>query len=139
MDLPPLLNLESQGEYREHYIRTLVNGPPVITPDGVIVDFYEDKFDYAFWGRSSSWQKQKDIFSWERARHMDWIRPLLTDPNSDMRRERGNDYRDFRLVLYYPDPYIVVTKCVKAGRETFKNAHPCSCARLTEKHKLPRW
>lgn len=139
MELPPLLILESEEEYREHYIRTLANGPAVITPDGIQVDFYEDKFDYVFWGRSSSWQKKKDRFAPERAQRMDWIRPLLVDPNADIRRESGSDYRNYRLILYYPDPYMVVTKAVRRGRETFMNAYPCSRERLNEKSKFPKW
>jgi hypothetical protein len=139
MDLPPLLNLGSKEEYREHYLRTLVDGPPVITPDGVKIIFYAEKFDYLFSGYSSKWLTKKDTFDIERAKRMDWIRALLESNQVDTRAEIMSAWETRRNVIDYQNCYMIVTKPIRTGVEVIKTAFPCTQAKAAEVRARPRW
>jgi hypothetical protein len=139
MDLPPLLILETEEEYREHYVRTLVNGPPVTTPDGVRVLFYESTFQHAFYGYSSRWLETKDMFDRNRAQRMDWIRPVLTDQHSECYVEQVSVTRLHRLVLCPQGKYLVVTELLPRGQEKFITAFGCGPDKIARVRCMPRW
>lgn len=138
MQLPPPLQLESEEEYRQHYLDTLVNGDPVITPDGTRIEFFEDRWKHAFYQSSDKWKDDKDVFSWSRAKRMDWIRALLTDQTVDVFKESGlRGYN--RLFLYRSESYLVITKEKRQGLDVFVTAYVCSSGKMNKILKLERW
>lgn len=140
MDLPPLLNLGSEEEYRNHYIQTLVKGPPVITPDGAEVRFFPERFVHAFYRKSDHWKDTKDAFAHSRAQCMDWIRTMLCSRHAEMFREPCGLGQYNRLVLDRHNRYLVVTVTIREGEERFVTAYDeVSEDKMRKILALPRW
>lgn len=140
MELPPLLILGSEEEYREHYVRTLVKGSLVITPDGAKVRFFEERFDHAFFRKTNRWKDEKDDFARSRAERMDWIRVCLTAQNVEIYREPCRLGQLNRLVVLRMQRYMVVTVTVREKEERFVTAYDdLSNEKIYKVTGLPRW
>jgi len=140
MELPPLLDLRSEEEYREHYVRTLVRGPAVVTRDGALVRFFEERFEHAFFKKSDRWRDSKDIFAVSRAQRMDWIRALLMSETAEMFREPCGLGQSNRLALDRSNRYLVVTVTVRPREERFVTAYDeVSEDKVRKIAPLPRW
>ena len=82
VEYPPLLQGLTAAQYREHFERTYCCGP-VDTFDGIAVRFRRRDFNHAFF-ESSSPKHKDDLFSIQRAEHIDWIKATLQDPDADL-------------------------------------------------------
>jgi hypothetical protein len=139
VELPPLLELDSEDEYFQHYVNTLVKDSPFVMPDGTKIIFYGSVFGHAFYGYSSRWLKKKDIFDKERARRMDWIRATLTDSNSKCYKETITARKIHRIVLTGTGAYLVITEVIRKGIEKFITAFPCSNEKAAQVRTLPQF
>jgi len=107
MPLPPLLCLPDEARYKQHFIDNYVNGPRILTFDGIRVRFFQDNFAHAFYRDSNRWTKDKAIFDRARAERMDWIGAVLRDPTVELyRRVIGNKVR--RIALDATENYVVI-------------------------------
>ncbi|MCK5740806.1 MAG: hypothetical protein KAH48_01200 [Chlorobi bacterium] len=84
---------------------------PIHTFDDILVRFYEDMFDHAFYESYNTKAKDKSILSLNRLQKMLWIKDTLEDPDSI--RKKGWDrkrrtYLNSRRVALIKGNYIVV-------------------------------
>ena len=110
VNLPILINLSSESEYRSHYEDSLVKGAQVITADGYEVQFFTERFDHAFFRDSNRNVKDKAIFNQERAQRMDWIRELLESQSAEEYKRLKSDSKINRITLEPTTPYVVITQ-----------------------------
>jgi len=140
---PPLVNYETELEYREHFIRTYCSGP-IVTFDGIPVYFEKERFDDCMF-ESSDWKlKSKDEFSYERAKRIDWIAETLKNSSCDLyfgwdREKRKIDYNSRVAVVY--DEYVVVIKVkrkIEIIKGEFRTAYIADNS-IGKIRSMPRW
>lgn len=73
-----LLILHSEAEYKKVYEEEYCN-QEIVTHDGILVRFYPERFEHAFFTSSNRKKADKSIFSTERAQRIRWIRDILLD------------------------------------------------------------
>lgn len=100
---------------------------PIYTLDGIRVKFFEDQFDHAFF-ESDNWkEKDKSIFSLNRAVKMLWIKNVLQDPESLIKQgwnKATNSYlQDIRTAIIVRKSYLVVIKFQKENEAKFVTAY----------------
>lgn len=109
--LPAFLVLKSEHEYREHFVTKYCSGD-ILTHDGFKVRFFKEKFEDAFFESSNRQTKNKDLFSLERAKRMDWIEYVLTSDISEIfvgwDRENKTLNKKRRVAIISPEDYVVV-------------------------------
>jgi hypothetical protein len=122
MTLPPLLEYESEAEYRDHYQRVYCRGV-IFTFDGIRVYFGAQKFGHAFYESSAPGRCPKDSFSLVRANRMDWIKATLEHPDAVLYQGWDKDKRRYvperRVSVVYED-FVVVIDLRKADGEKIK-------------------
>ncbi len=108
-----LLILHTEAEYKSIYEEEYCK-QDIFTHDGVLVKFYPERFEHAFFKSSSRRKADKSIFSFERAQRIRWIRDVLLDPTVpvfsgyDKNRKKYDSNR--RVSLVTPDNYVVVIR-----------------------------
>lgn len=105
---PPLVDYETEQEYREHYEREYCK-TPITTPNGIRIYFSKEKFDHIFF---ESVQSKDDTFSIDRSQRIDWIKHTLTSNDSILYQgydqETKTHYPDRRVALRYENFVVVV-------------------------------
>lgn len=118
MSLPPLLEYESEAEYRDHYQRVYCRGV-VSTFDGIRVYFDAQKFGHAFYESSARRGGPKVSFSLVRAKRMDWIMATLEHPDAVLYQGWDKDKRRYaperRVSVVYEDFVVVIDLKNAAG------------------------
>lgn len=141
MSLPPLLKLKSENEYREYFIATYVKGARVKMFDGILVDFYPEAFEHAFYRDTTRTSHDKGRFDRKRAERMDWIRSALLDEMAEVyRRDMGNKIR--RITLLAEPRYAVITQLnpKDTSRSRFITAYLVdSDLALSKMRSNPKW
>ncbi len=141
MSQPPLLSLPDEASFQAHFEVEFVEGPAVITYDGIRIRFYANQFDHAFYV-SSTPQSGKDKFSLERARRMNWIRAVATDPRMEVYRRVMTGGRVRRIMLEPNEPYVVICEILSSdpSQAVFITAYPVkSKSALAKMRSNPRW
>lgn len=146
MELPPLVEYATEGEYRAHFRREYCRCP-LTTFDGIEVRFRTRQFDHCFF-ESSQRDTSKDAFSPDRTRRIDWIRAVLQDPDAelyvgwDRARRRWDDKRRVAVVLGEYVVIIALTGDLKADFVTAYLASPAPPGQMSTIQKIrrgPRW
>ena len=119
--MPPLLQLATQAEYRQHFEVTCCQAN-VTTHDAIRVYFKKQDFDHAFF-ESTARNGVKDQFSLARAERMYWIAATLSDPTAV--RFQGWDgkkhkYNPTRCVSVVHGDFVVVLSLSKKVDGTLK-------------------
>ena len=119
MNLPDMLILSTEEEYKNHFISEYCEKSPIATFDGLPVMFYPEVFEHSFYKRSrASWNAPKDQMDVERCKRMPWIKTVLNDPSIIPRQgfdKARNRYDNTRRVTFLaPNNYVVVIR--KAGQ-----------------------
>ena len=78
-----LLKLETQEEYKQHFVEKYCNRK-IYTFSNIRVKFYKDQFEHAFFASANRKERDKSIFSIERAERMDWIEDVLLDKQAEI-------------------------------------------------------
>ncbi len=114
-----LLNLDSQLDYEElyklHYCQREIR-----THDGYLVKFRPETFNHAFFSNADRRNRDKSLFSIDRAQRILWIEKALNDPNLnvyagwDSKNKRYDHSR--RVTLITSDGYVVV---LRVGNDCF--------------------
>lgn len=98
---------------------------PIYTFDKVLVKFYEDMFDHAFF-ESANWKhKDKSILSLNRCSKMLWIKTTLEDPEANLKQgydKKTKTYSDDRRVALVKGNYIVIIRFVRKKEAKFITA-----------------
>jgi len=141
--MPPLLKLEGEDAYRQHFVRTLCRAQ-IETHDGIRVYFSANAFEHAFF-ESSDRRGADDVFSLNRAERMDWIAAALADPNAlccqgwDKNRQCYTPKR--RLTVVVQDFVIVLQLSTKRDGTLKANFVTCFKAEnsIIKIRQSPRW
>lgn len=112
-------------EYQEHYKRVYCR-QKIYTADGIRVYFDPWRFDHAFY----EGKKKGIIFSWERARKIDWIKFTLEHKDADLRfgyyPEKKQTELNRRVAVIFENYQVVLELYLKNDVLTakFKTAFP---------------
>lgn len=145
MSLPDLLNYGTEEEYKKHYINNYCNACPIYTFDNIPVIFFEDRFEHAFYKRSrKSYYAEKDSFSVERAKRMDWIKHVLQDPTIIPKKgydKKKDSYDNTRRVTFLTEEnYLVVIYINKKNKAKFVTAYVVDNEEAAKKiRNSPKW
>lgn len=118
MNLPKLLILSSEEEYKNHFIAEYCKKSPIATFDGLPVMFYPEMFEHAFYKRTApKWTAPKDRMDLDRCKRMPWIKEVLKDssivPRKGYDKARDRYDENNRVAFLSPENYLVVIR--KAG------------------------
>lgn len=98
---------------------------PIFTFDNVLVKFYEDMFDHAFF-ESDNWQQNdKSILSLNRCSKMLWIKATLQDPEAQLKQgydKNTKSYSDDRRVALVKGKYVVIIRFTRIKEAKFVTA-----------------
>lgn len=142
--LPPLLKLKNELEYKSHYIENYCN-KEIKTHDGIVVKFFEDTFEHAFYKRTKkTWKARKDIFSEERGERMDWIKYVLNDPTITPKKgyDKAKQSYDYtrRVAFLNSENYLVVIYINRNGEGKFVTAYLVDNEEAADKiRNSPNW
>lgn len=123
LELPPLVELGSEAEYRARFERLYCRAH-IMTFDGIRVRFRKRQFDHCFF-ESTTRDGVKNEFSAARAKRIDWIRAVLEAPDAelyqgwDSRQRRIDPNRRVAIVL---GTYVVIIAVTGDGTADFVTA-----------------
>ena len=116
----------SEGELRQLWKDEYCNpSNPIYTLDNILVKFYPEMFDHAFY-ESDNWKaKDKSLLSLNRCEKMLWIKDALQDPDAILKKgwdRKTKSYRDDRRTAIVKDNYIVIILIFKPQKARFVTA-----------------
>jgi hypothetical protein len=141
--LPALVNLNNEAEYRKYYENKYCN-KNITTFDGIRVRFYEEKFDDAFFESSNKLKRNKDIFSIERAKRIDWIEYVLKDSSATLHLGWDRDTKSYnknrRVAIINKENYVVIIEVKSKNDAKFITAYYADTPRTATNIKnSPLW
>ncbi len=141
MAYPPLVQYETEQEYRSHFERVYCCGT-LRCFDGIAVRFSKSDFDHCFF-ESSNRDGVKDQFSPLRAERVDWIKAALQDGHADLFVGWDNKKRRYdhgRRVTLVMGNYVVVIRLTGQQNARFVTAFVADSQRTVNRIKgSPRW
>lgn len=99
---------------------------PIYTFDNVLVKFFEDMFDHAFYESENRKERDKSILSLNRLEKMLWIKDTLTDPTAVLKQGWDRDrkvYDNVRRVALVKENYVVIIRFTGLLRAKFVTAY----------------
>lgn len=124
--VPNFITLPTPEDYKKYYVEKYCK-KGLQTFDGIEVTFHEDRFDHAFYESSDKVNGNKDIFSVERAKRIDWIEYVLKNPNAelyvgwDKKRKTYDNSR--RVAIITPEDYVVIIMITGNKKGKFVTAY----------------
>ena len=94
----------SEGQLRELW-RIEYCEQSIYTFDHILVKFYEDMFDHAFFESENRKRKDKSILSYNRLEKIFWIKATLQDGNAILKKGWDNQSKE-----YYKDRRVAIVK-----------------------------
>lgn len=143
MTLPPLLEYESEAEFRDHFQRIYCRGV-ISTFDGIRVYFDSQRFGHAFY-ESGARGGPKVSFSMIRGQRMDWIKATLEHPDAILYQGWDKDNRKYvperRVSVVYEDFVVVIELRAVAGGKLKGKFVTCYQAdnSMEKIRSSPRW
>jgi len=135
---PPLMQYQSEQEYRKHFERTYCRGV-IKTFDGFDVRFRKGQFDHCFFESVNS---KDDTFSPDRAERIDWIKATLQDPNAELREgwdnKKKRPAKDRRVAVVMGD-YVVIIRLRGLKKADFVTAFVAGNRTIRQIRKNPLW
>lgn len=120
----PFVEYQTEAEYRTHFERVYCTGP-IETFDGIRVRFRKGRFQHDFY-ESSRRDGNKDRFSGDRARRMDWILKVLKDPSAELYQgwdKKRKKYDPDSRVALVVNEYVVVIRLMGPDSAEFVTAY----------------
>jgi len=137
-----LLHLETQEEYKKHFIEKYCTRK-INTFSGIPVKFYEDQFEHAFFASANRKKRDKSIFSTERAERMDWIENVLLDPEAESYvgwdRDKKKYNRNRKVSIISPENYVVILNIINENQAKFITAYVASKTNAKKIRSAPVW
>ncbi|MEJ2407622.1 MAG: hypothetical protein P8171_25855 [Candidatus Thiodiazotropha sp.] len=137
MALPPLVQYQTELEYRQHFEREYCRGT-IETFDGIQVRFRKGMFDHCFF---ESVNAKDDTFSPRRAEQIDWIKAVLQDPTAALREGWDNIKKQpakDRRVAVVVNSYVVIIR-VRGQRADFVTAFVATGRSIAKIRTNPLW
>lgn len=139
--VPNFINLATKAEYKKYYIKKYCKNT-LQTFDGIKVKFYEDQFEHAFFESSNKRKRNKDIFSIDRAKRIDWIEYVLKNPNAELHlgwdRDKKICNKERRVAIISPEDYVVIIRINSNNTAKFITAYYADNS-ANEIRKMPLW
>lgn len=115
MAIPETLSLSTEAEYKQYFVDNYCNKSPLLTWDGLPVEFYPEMFEHAFYKRTTkAWKAKKDSVDFDRCKRMPWINEVLHDstivPRQGYDKARGKNDNNSRIALVSQEKYVVVIR-----------------------------
>ena len=122
----PLKKELTIDEYRSHFEKQYCK-EALMTHQGILVHFYPENFDHAFYKNSDRKSRDKSVFSIERAERIDWIAEVLRDVDITIyagwiSAKKRNDFNS-RVSLVTADGYVVVIRKINESKAKFVTAY----------------
>lgn len=137
-----LLHLSTIEEYKNFFIENYCN-KEIFTYDNLIVKFYPDQFEHAFYESENHKKRDKSIFSYERAERITWIREVLQDEKAQMYigwdRDKKKYNENRRISIITPENYVVVLNIVNKNKAKFITAYVASKTNAQKIRSAPKW
>lgn len=138
---PNFVILSSPEEYKKYYVEKYCK-TMLQTFDGIKVKFYEDQFEHAFYESSNKVKRNKDAFSIERAKRIDWIEYVLKNPRAELYlgwdRDKKKFNKDRRVAIISPEDYVVIIRINSNNTAKFITAYYADNS-ASEIRKMPIW
>ena len=103
------------GFYKNIY-ETFYCKAPINTFDNILVFFKKENFEHAFYESENRKQKDKSLFSYNRANRIYWIKWVLENPNAELYKGYSHStkgYNNSRRIAICVDNYAVVIELNK--------------------------
>lgn len=116
-----LSEAELRKIWREEYCER-----KICTFDGVLVRFYEDMFDHAFYESANRLAKDKSILSLNRLENIYWIKETLQDKDAILKMGWDNDNKEYfkdRRVAIVKGNYVVIIRFTGLLKAKFVTAY----------------
>jgi len=134
---PPLVQYQTELEYRRHFEHVYCCGP-IQTFDGIEVRFRKSMFDHCFF---ESVYSKDDTFSPRRAERVDWIKAALEDPGAELRMGWDNKKKrpanDRRVAIVMGD-YVVIIR-IRGAKADFITAYVATGRTIGKIRSHPLW
>ncbi|WP_143056619.1 hypothetical protein [Chitinophaga sp. YR573] len=99
---------------------------PIYTFDGILVQFYSEMFDHAFYESANRKMKDKSVLSLNRCEKIHWIKDALQDPDSVLKKgwdTKTKSYDGNRRVAVVKGNYVVVINIISEAVARFITAY----------------
>jgi hypothetical protein len=99
---------------------------PIFTFDKIVVKFYPDMFDHAFYESHNRMRRDKSVLSLNRLEKMLWVKATLQDPEAILKQGWDRDlkiYDNGRRVAFIRNNYVVVIRFTGIQKATFVTAY----------------
>ena len=140
--MKPLLQLKTQEEYKEYFIKKYCEREIYILSD-IKVKFYEDQFEHSFFESKDRKRRDKSVFSVERAQRMDWIEEVLLDKEAEIYIGWDRDKKEYnnkrRVSIISPENYVVILNMIKPKEAKFITAYVASKTNAKKIRSAPIW
>ena len=142
MTLHTFVEYDTEDEYRKHFEKVYCRGK-IETFVGIKVKFRKSRFEHDFF-ESSNKDQEKDTFSIERAKRIDWIKVALETPHSERRVGWSKKYKCYdrkRRVTIIMGNYVVVIELLKKNgkKADFITAYVANNSTIEKIRKGPEW
>lgn len=119
-------HLKSEEDLREIW-KTVYCNPerPILTFDGIKVNFNEFMFDHAFYESHERKKEDKSILSLNRLQKIYWIKDTLEDSEAILKMgwdKRKKSYSSLRRVAIVKESYIVIIQLINDNIARFITA-----------------
>lgn len=138
MAYPPLVQYQTEQEYREHFERVYCHGS-IQTFDSIMVRFCKHQFYHCFF---ESVYSKDDTFSPQRAERIDWIKAALDDGNAELRLGWDNKKKraaNDRRVAIVVGNYVVIIRIYRVNRAEFVTAFVAGQRTISQIRTNPLW
>ena len=133
--------LDNEDEYRDHF-ETQYLGGPIVSFDGISVQFRANDFDHAFFESENRREGDKSLFAIRRAWRINWIRQTLSDNSCELKAgwvKSIGAYDRSRKVYINCEGYVVIVRKVSNNNWRFVTAFQPDAATLTKIQSGPDW
>lgn len=142
-NVPPLKNFNSVDECRDYFEKKYCK-EDLLTFDNILVRFYPEKFNDAFFESSNKQKRDKSVFSTKRAERIDWIEYVLKNPQAELYcgwdRDKKRINRDRRVAIISPEDYVVIVNMLSNKTARFITAYLADSPYTAKKiRQSPKW
>ena len=114
---------------------------PIITFDNIVVKFYSNMFDHAFYESIDRKQKDKSALSYARLEKIFWIKDTLQDPDAELVQGYDNKtkrHSNSSRVAIIKDNYVVIIWMKTSKEAKFVTAYVADNS-IEKIKKSPKW
>ena len=137
MVYPPLVQYQTELEYRRHFERVYCRGT-MATFDAIQVRFRKTMFDHCFFESVNS---KDDTFSLPRAERIDWIKAVLQDSSAELHEGWDNKKKQSaknRRVAIVVGSYVVIIR-IRGNKADFVTAFVANGRSIQKIRTNPIW